>query len=93
MLGMTDVDLTPLCLLEWLFKEDEIPKMPGESHADVKRVGRRNMWYGVFPVVMSRWVKWEFGNKKWLKKSLVVCIEKMYQLWTENCRIVHKCTM
>ena len=40
---MVDVEPTPLCLLEFLFQEDEIPEITREGHASMKRVGRRNM--------------------------------------------------
>ena len=54
MLGIADEDLTPLCHLQWLFQEDEMPEMPGEAHEVIKRVDRRNIWHGFVPAVLSR---------------------------------------
>ena len=91
MLGMACRGLTPLRLLEFLCQEDEIPEIPRESYAAMKRVDRRNTWHGFFPAVLSTWVKWEYRTTKWLEQFLVVCIETPRQLWMERCRIFHEC--
>ena len=90
---MEDRDLIPLFLLECPFKEDDTTEIPREACAAMNRLGRRNIWHGFFPLVLSRWVKWEHGTTELIEQFLVVCIEKLHQLCAERCRIVHECAM
>ena len=77
--------------LEWLFQEDEVAEIPIEVGAAIKRVDRRNICHEFVSVVLSRRSKWEHVTKNWLEQALVVRVEKLHQLWTERCKIVHEC--
>ena len=57
-LKLTDEDITPLLLLESIFQPDitPVPDSPSNANLELRTFGKINIWYSVFPKLISAWV-------------------------------------
>ena len=92
LLGLLEEDMFPLCFLEWMLDEEYtcIEGVPPDVMLSLQSIGRRNIWFSFLPSIFTQWVKWKYESTKWLAQFMCFCIESLYDLWLERCRIVYE---
>ena len=72
---------------------EEIEGVPEPVMSSLQQVGRRNVRFGMLPIVFIKWLHWKYGSSKWLINCITLTVEALHQLWIERCNKVNECLL